>query len=338
MKKRWKNIRNFSKGKQFQIVFSVIMVVVSIITVILNCAGVFQINDSQLLSFIVILLCSVVIIYVLDEVDFFEQIKGSIAKLPDNFKEIESKFSEETKSELVKIEENAQNIQNQLKSELVKIEENAQTIQNELLEVHKCVKDTHTTKGVIVSRKKLERSESLDEVWNGADEIYLLAIANTSFLKGNGISKIKDAVKRGVRFKMVSLNPDFSAITEYEQSGIISETSLPVSANVNEYIKQCSISGGNRRDRRKETRDFNDMVEFRLTTYLLPYSMMIVKKHGKINKIKVDLYGLDMDYLERRSFYIPADDEENINFYEEQWKTVWEDTQKTIKVDMGRTY
>lgn len=80
------------------------------------------------------------------------------------------------------------------------------------------------------------------------------------------------------------------------------------------------------------------MVEFRLTTYLLPYSMMIVKKNGKTSTIKVDLYGVDMEYLDRRSFYIPADDEENIQFYEEQWNTVWENSKKTVNVDVTKTY
>ena len=320
MKKIWKNIKNISKSKRFQWIFSIIMVVVTVIAVVLNLTGVYLLEENQLLSIIVIFLCGIAIFYVLDEIDFFEEIKGSINKLPDDVKKVGNAFFEETKSELSKIKEVTKNIE------------------SELVEVQKCVKDKNTTKGVIIGRRKLEKSKNLDEVWNGADEICLLAIANTSFLRGNGISKLKEAVNRGTKFKLVSLHPEFDAIREYKNSGILSSTSLPLGQNVDDYISNCIKSGDGRKSRRRETKDFKDMVELRLTTYQLPYSMMIVKKQGKVRTIKVDLYGLDMDYLDRRSFYIPVDDEDNIKFYEEQWNTVWNDTQRTTAVDMSKTY
>lgn len=174
-------------------------------------------------------------------------------------------------------------------------------------------------------------------MWNNADEIYLLAIANTSFLGGNGISKIQEAVNKGVKFKLVTLNPAYDTINEYNESGIISPTSLPLSDNINAYINayKGSING---RNGKKKANDFKTMVDFRLTTYLLPYSMMIVKRNGKISTIKVDLYGVDIEYTDRRSFYIPAEDEENIQFYEDQWNIVWENSEKTIPVDITKTY
>lgn len=318
MKNIVKKIKDLNKSKQFQIVLSIIVIVVAFVVAMVNMIGIWEIPDNKLLNIIIFLLSGVAIIYVIEEIDVFEEIKKQVGDFPDKLQGMET--------ELLKREEEFQEAKSKIES-----------IENTLVEVHKLVKDTHTTKGVIVSRTKLEKSKSLDEVWNGADEICLLAIANTSFLRGNGISKIKEAVNRGVKFKLVSLDPSYSAIKEYEESGIISPTSLPVSGNVNAYINNCTSTNG-RNGRKKETNDFKTMVEFRLTTYLLPYSMMIVKKNGKTSTIKVDLYGVDMEYLERRSFYIPADDEENIQFYEDQWNTVWEDSKKTVNVDVTKTY
>lgn len=140
-----------------------------------------------------------------------------------------------------------------------------------------------------------------------------------------------------MEFKIISLDPDYDAIKEYDNSKIISSTSLPVSENVKAYINNCK-NNTDRNNRKNHGNNFRENVEMRLTTYLLPYSMMIVKKNERIKTIKVDLYGVDMECSDRRSFYIPAEDGENIRFYEEQWNTVWENKSKTICVDLEKIY
>lgn len=199
-----------------------------------NIFGIREISNNKLLNIVILLLSGVAIIYVIEEIDVFEEIKKQVGDLPDKLQGMETELFEGKKDEFQEAKSKIKNIE------------------NTLMEVHKLVKDTHTTKGVIVSRTKLEKSKSLDEVWNGADEICLLAIANTSFLRGNGISRIKEAVNRGVRFKLVSLDPSYSAIKEYEESGIISPTSLPVNGNVNAYINNCTSTNGRNGRKKKQ--------------------------------------------------------------------------------------
>lgn len=319
MRELWGKFKALKKGKIFQIIVSIVVAIIAIGAVICNFAGIFGVTSERLLNIVIILLVSVVVNYVVEEIDIFEELKIKTAELP--------KMVENGKNEII----------SDRKTSSEELEEKIEDIKNKLGEVQDLVKDTHTTKGVIVSRSELERNISLDEVWWEADEVCLLAIANTSFLKGNGISKIKEAVNRGVKFKIVSLDPDYNAIKEYESSKIISPTSLPVSENVKAYINNCKNNAG-RNNRRNQENNFRRNVEMRLTTYLLPYSMMIVKKNEKIKTIKVDLYGVDMEYRDRRSFYIPSEDGENIRFYEEQWNIVWENKEKTICVDLNKDY
>ena len=66
--------------------------------------------------------------------------------------------------------------------------------------------------------------------------------------------------------------------------------------------------------------------------------MMIVKKRNHVMAIKVDLYGVDIDYMDRRSFYIYEDDEDNIKYYLDQWDAVWNNADKTHPVDMTKRY
>lgn len=319
MKKKinWKKYAEIKRGKLLQAIVSLVIILGSIGIAIANLAGYLEMSESKLLNIIILLLCGIGIIYVVEEVDVFEEIRMQVSKLPDKVENVKNEIFENEKKEL-------KNVQDEMKN-----------IKSGLDEVHELLKDADTPKVVIQSRRELEKNKSLDEVWSDADEVYLLAIANTGFLRGNGIIKIKEAVNRGVKFKLVSLNPDYDAINEYEASNIISPTSIPVNENINAYISNCNNSKNNRN---KQMNDFKTMVEFKLTTYLLPYSMMIVKKDGKINTIKVDLYGVDIEYTERRSFYIPADDEENIKFYEDQWNSIWENKRKTISVDITKTY
>lgn len=319
MKKIWEKIKPLNKSKKFQLISSIVIILGSFVVSLLNMFGLIPIKEEKLLSLIILLLCNVAFIYILEDLDVFEEIKKQLSELPAQIEIIENETFKTTENEF-------HNIDEQLR-----------IMGHKLTEVHKLIKDTHTTKGVIIGRNSLERSRSLDELWNGADEVCLLAIANTSFLKGNGISRIKDGINKGIKFKLITLNPECKAlIDDYDESGIISPTSLPVGANVNSYIRNCNSNPQNRRQR--ETKNFKAMVEMRLTTYLLPYSMMIVKKSGRIHTIKVDLYGVNIDYVDRRSFYIPAEDEDNIAFYEEQWNTIWEDSEKTVPVDLTRNY
>lgn len=289
IKERWKKIKTLNKGKIFQIVISILIVIVSFIVVTLNYVGIYKFDDSNLLSIIIVLLCNVAIIYVFDEIDIFAEINRQLIDMPNN-------------------------------------------IQNQISDLYQNMM-SNKSNNIIRSRKKLENLISINEIWEGASEVYLLALANTGFLKGNGISKIKDAIKEGIRFKIVSISPDFPALKEYIESNIISETSLPVSDNINAYIYNC-----NKSNLKHDEVDFKEMVEMRLTTFLLPYSMMIVKKGNRIKRIKVDIYGVDVEYMERRSFYINEEDEENINYYINQWNKVWNNGEKTIPVDITKRY
>ncbi len=316
-KKTWKKIQECNTAKRFQIITSVLMVIVSVFVILANISGVSKMGTTQLLNLIIALLSSVVVSYVINEIDVFEEIKKQIKGMSDEVKQGNQVYAD-------KIEKENEAIQSAVRD-----------IKDELAEVNKLVKDNHTTKGVIIERSILEKDKNLDEVWKDAEEVYLMAIANTSFLKGNGISRIEEAVNRGIKFKVVCLNPGYKALDEYKESGIISQTSLPACDNVNNYINNCK-NDSNGDVKRKN--DFKTMVELRLTTYLLPYSMMIVKKNGNISTIKIDLYGLKMRYRDRRSFYIPYEDEKNIEFYEKQWKTVWNDRSKTVGVDFTKKY
>lgn len=319
MKEFWKKFKSLKKGKIYQIIFSVVVAIIAIGAVICNFAGIFGVTSENLLNITIILLVSVIVNYVVEEIDIFEELKTKAAELPGIVKSGKDEIISDRKTSNKELGNKIEDIKNRLE------------------EVQDLVKDTHTTKGVIVSRSELERNISLDEVWSGADEVCLLAIANTSFLRGNGISKIKEAVNRGVKFKIISLDPDYYTVKEYIESNIISETSLPVSENVNAYINNCK-NNTDRNNKKNHGNDFRKNVEMRLTTYLLPYSMMIVKKNEKVKTIKVDLYGVDMEYSDRRSFYIPAEDGENIRFYEEQWNTVWENKEKTFCVNLNKNY
>nr|WP_294468463.1 hypothetical protein [uncultured Sellimonas sp.] len=173
---------------------------------------------------------------------------------------------------------------------------------------------TKSTREIIIPRKILDEKNTLSDIWDGATEVDLMAIANTSFLRGNAIRTIKEAVTKDINIKIISLNPKSALVEEYKKSGIVSETSIPLEGNLKAY-----------NNLRKKGGKFLTGVEMRLTEYLLPYSMMIVRKGDEILYLKIDLYGVNLDdYMERRSFCVSKDDSENIDFYLKQWKTVWE--------------
>lgn len=195
---------------------------------------------------------------------------------------------------------------------------NIRDISSKVKAVNEKLENAKSTKDVVLPRRVIDDKTNLNDVWKEATEIYLLAIANTSFLRGNGIVRIKEATERGTKIKIVSLNPQSDLVKSYEKSNIVSETSLPLDGNIVAYKKQC-----------KKNTKFRNNVELKVTDYLLPYSMMIVKKDREVIFLKVDLYGVDIDYMRRRSFVVPSDDYENIDFYLKQWEKIGENKDMT---------
>lgn len=193
----------------------------------------------------------------------------------------------------------------------------------EIMELSSKVKNLNSTKELIVSRDNLDEKHNLTELWTGATEVRLLAIANTSFLGGNGVQHIKKAIKNGVHFNIISLDPDSDCVDAYKRSHIVSETSLPLENNLTTY-------------KRHAIRDplFRKNVILKITDYLIPYSMMIVMRNDDVLKIKVDLYGVDMDFMTRRSFYVSEDDSDNIEFYLKQWNAIWNNLEMTRIVEV----
>lgn len=198
------------------------------------------------------------------------------------------------------------------------IASNIQNISSTVTTVNNKLMDAKSTKDVILPRKAIDNQTNLNDIWGEATEINLLALANTSFLRGNGIIKIKEATQKGTKIKIISLNPQSNLELDYEKSNIVSETSLPLSGNIDAYKKQC-----------RKSIKFKNNVELKVTDYLLPYSMMIVKKEKDVIFLKVDLYGVDIDYMSRRSFVVSNDDYENIDFYLKQWEKIWKDKNMT---------
>lgn len=167
----------------------------------------------------------------------------------------------------------------------------------------------------VTVRKKYEQLHPYDDLVSDVTEIYLLAIANTSFLKGNGLSRLQDAAKKNVKVKLLSLDPEGSLAKEYEASKILSPVSLPLQGNIESYQRG-----------RKTNKKMQACVEMKVCNAIIPYSMMIVKKGNHVKLIKVDLYANDVDYRERRSIIIPPTDADAVNFFLSQWDTLWNDT------------
>ena len=218
MKKYIEQFKKMGIAQKMDIVVTILVLIVSIIVVILDLSGLYKMDNNILLSLVLTLLCGIVVICLLNEFDIFADTKQNIGDL----------------------------------GSLIN------NIQTDTDQIKQILKDADSTRNVIKSRREIETQIDLQQVWEGADEICLLAIANTGFLRGNGISRIKEAVSKGVQFKMISLDPDFSTLKEYEESGIISETSLPVYENVKSYIRNCQPH--NRR--RNSSNEFGKKLNF----------------------------------------------------------------------------
>ena len=209
------------------------------------------------------------------------------------------------------------------------INQNEQDILEKIEDVNVAINTI--SKSRIISRKEIEKDMKIEDVWKGATEVDIFAIANTGLLKGNGIQSLKIGVDQGIHFKMASLKPDSVLEGLYKESSIVSDTSLPLSGNVEAYRKQCKRQANDKSKKKL----FRDYVEMKTTELILPYSLMIVRNGEEILKVKVDIYGVKADYMDRRSFYIFSDDKANIDYYDSQWKAVWND-EKTTSVEIER--
>lgn len=279
MKKFREKLKHLSIDQRIEFFVTIVIIAISILIVFLNFSGIFPFSDSDLLSIVILLLCSTACIGVLRGFDTNIKIKQNISDIHTSIDNISEHLN---------------------------------------LGNHK------STKGVILPRNRLDEDRSLDDLWDGATEVRLLAIANTSVLKGNGVQHIKQAVEKGIRFKIVSLDPKSKIVPAYIDSEIVSDTSLPLEDNLKAYKTQCERSN-----------IFRKNVDLKVTDYLIPYSMMIVMQNDEVLKIKVDLYGVAMDYLNRRSFYVTRGDDENIDFYLNQWDIIWNKREKTKMIDIS---
>lgn len=166
----------------------------------------------------------------------------------------------------------------------------------------------------VTTREKYE-TEANDDVrrsWDRATEIDICAIANTSFLRGNGVLSIRKLAQKGVKIHFISLNPKSTLMQEYIKSKILNEQSMPPEDNIKTYLREC---------RRNDK--FKKNVKLQLCDTILPYSLIIVKRKDQVQYIKVDSYALNAELKDRRCFIIPSTDDENISFYLNQWEYIW---------------
>lgn len=159
-------------------------------------------------------------------------------------------------------------------------------------------------------RDQYDRTHSVDDYYSDITEICVMAIANTSFLRGNGITHIKRAAQKGIQVKLLSIDPLASI---YETSKILSSVSIPLTGNIESY----------RQARRSGNKKFNQNVTLKVCNKIIPYSLMILKKNNQIKTMKIDLYSNDVEYTDRRSVIIPPTDTENIDFFLRQWDFLW---------------
>ena len=174
----------------------------------------------------------------------------------------------------------------------------------------------------ITPRREFDRKHPIESRWEGATEICLLAIANTSFLRGDGVLQLHEAAKKGAKINLLSLEPGSSVATEYEKAQILSPVSFPLEDNIKAYQK--SYRGNDY---------FRENVTLKLCNTIIPYSMMIIKSGDAVKQIRVDLYysNAEIDgYMSRRSIIIPSTDVSNIKFFLAQWNALWNDPANKI--------
>lgn len=169
--------------------------------------------------------------------------------------------------------------------------------------------DTHA---FLTVRDQYNRLHPVEDDYANITEMCIMAIANTSFLRGNGITYLKSAAQKGIKVKLLSINPDSDLANYYEISKILSTVSLPLSGNIDSYIQA-----------RKSSIKFRKNVTLKVCNKIIPYSLMILKKNNQIKTMKLDLYSNNVEYTDRRSIIIPPTDIENINFFLKQWEFLW---------------
>jgi len=168
------------------------------------------------------------------------------------------------------------------------------------------------TFSMLSTREQIESLYPLKERWEDATEVRIVAMANTAFLRGTGLDFLQEAVQRGVKIHMVCLEPGSSLAQLYIDSKILDIISLPLENNIEYYQNMVNTSEA-----------FKNNTELRFCDVVLPYSMMIVRKDEEVKSIKVDLYAIDENHKNRRSFMVDLADSENINFYLSQWDKIW---------------
>lgn len=181
-----------------------------------------------------------------------------------------------------------------------------------LSELRESIYGLDETHPYLTVRQKYEKIHPLDELLTDATELNLLAIANTSFLKGNGLTHLTNAVRKGIRVKIISLQPQSAAEQLYTDSKILNQVSIPLIDNIESYLNVA-----------KHDKKVRELVEMKVCDLIIPYSMIIIKKNNQVTYMKVDLYSMDVEYPDRRSLIIPINDFENINFFLDQWEKYW---------------
>ena len=160
-------------------------------------------------------------------------------------------------------------------------------------------------------RDMYNRAHPVDDDYSDITEMCVMAIANTSFLRGNGITSLKKAAQKGIKVKLLSINPTSDLASIYETSKILSSTSIPLSDNI-EYYKRA-----------RKNNKFQKNVTLKVCKKIIPYSLMILKRNDQIKTMKIDLYSNNVEYTDRRSIIIPPTDIENIRFFLNQWEFMW---------------
>lgn len=175
------------------------------------------------------------------------------------------------------------------------------------------------TSAYLTTRRLFDHTHPVEELWDGASEVCILAIANTSFLRGSGITRLQEAARKGVKINLLSIDPSSALAKEYETSHILSSISIPLEDNLKSYKQYC-----------KRYKNFRKNVTLKVCNIMIPYSMMIVKKGDLVKHIKIDLYSTGVEYIDRRSIVIPSTDIVNIEFFLAQWNALWGDPQTII--------
>lgn len=164
----------------------------------------------------------------------------------------------------------------------------------------------------MVIRNRYEHLYPIDDLISDITEMDVMAIANTTFLSGSGITHLVQAAKKGVKVKLLSIDPGSELAFFYEKSKILSPISIPLSGNVESYKRA-----------RNRNKKFQDNIEMKVCNTIIPYSLMILRKRGQIKTIKIDLYTNNVEYYDRRSIIIPSTDIENVDFFLKQWEYLW---------------